>query len=346
MKSKRTELYKVIPLEMPYLVQIFPCYACNFKCMYCLHALPREEHGFISNKIYMDFDLYKRAIDDMVAAGYKVKMVRFAAIGEPLLHPRIADMVAYAVEKQIAERVDIVTNASLLTEDMSDTLIRAGLSTLRVSLEGLSSDEYEDNCGIRVDYEMIKHNIAYFYTHAGESQVYVKIIDYMIKGSAEREQLFYDTFTPISHVTAIEHLTPTVEGIDFKKIADGTDLALTQDGATIRKARICPQPFYILQINPDGDLTVCCSVKYPGIFGNVDATGVANVWNGTALTVFRKKMLQEGAAFASDACAQCTLYQYGLNEEDLIDGHEEEILQRLKGYRNGFTISKYMYPCV
>jgi radical SAM protein with 4Fe4S-binding SPASM domain len=235
-------------------------------------------------------------------------------------------MVAYAVGKKIAERVDLLTNASLLTEDMSDALIKAGLSTLRISLEGLSSDEYMENCGIRVDYETIKRNIAYYYTHAGESQVYVKIINYMLKGSTERERLFYDTFKPISHVTAIEYLTPTVEGIDFKKLADGADLTLTQDGGAIRKARVCPQPFYILQINPDGNLTVCCSVKYPDIFGNVDTTGVATVWNGAALTAFRKKMLQRGAAFASEACAKCTLYQYGLNEEDLIDGHEGEIV--------------------
>jgi len=334
MQSNRIELHKVIPLDSPLLVQIFPCYACNFKCVYCLHALPREEHGFISEKTIMDFDLYKRAIDDMSAAGYKLKMLRFAAIGEPLLHPHISDMVAYAVKKQLAERVDIVTNAALLTKNMSDELIKAGLSTLRVSLEGLSSEEYKKNCSVNVDFDAIKENIAYYFKNCGESRVYVKIIDYMLNGNAEREKLFYDLFSPISHITSIEHLTPTVARIDFGKITDGTiELSLTQDGNKINKINICPQPFYMMQINPDGNITACCSVKYPGIFGHVN-TGVATAWNGKIFTEFRKRSLLNGSACSSEACSKCILHHYTTFNEDILDGHEEEILRRMDGNKS------------
>jgi radical SAM protein with 4Fe4S-binding SPASM domain len=327
MKSNRIELYKSIPLESPLMVQIFPCYACNFRCIYCLYALPREEHGFISAKSFMDFNLYKAAIDNMVSAKFKLKMLRFAGIGEPLLHPDIVDMVSYAVEKKIANTIDIVTNAALLTKELSCELIKAGLSTLRVSLQGLSSQEYKKNSQVDIDFEIIKENIAYYFMNCGESRIYIKIIDYMLKDSPEHEKLFYDTFSPISHVAAIEYLIPAVDGIDFEKISGGEELSFTQDGNKTNLINVCPQPFYMMQINPDGNITSCCSVKYPDLFGHVN-TGVAAVWNGKSLLEFRRKSLQNGSSRASVVCSKCTLHHYSINKEDILDGYETEILRR------------------
>jgi len=256
-------------------------------------------------------------------------MLRFAAIGEPLLHPCISEMISYASEKKIADSIDVLTNAALLTERMSCELIKAGLSILRVSLQGLSSEEYKANCGVDVKFEVIKENVAYYFKNCGESRVYVKIIDYMLKGSQEREKMFYDIFSPISHIAAIEHLTPTVNGINFKKIADETELLLTQDGNKMKRINVCPQPFYMMQINPDGNITACCSVKYPGIFGHVN-TGAAAAWNGKPLTEFRKKSLLSGSARASEACSECALHHYSISEEDILDGYEDEILKRME----------------
>lgn len=329
MKSNRLELYKAVPIKSPLLLQIFPCYACNFKCNYCLHALPREKHGFISQQTFMDIGLFIHAVDEIALSKSKIKMLRFAAIGEPLLHPQIVDMVRYAQEKEIADSVEIVTNGALLTEALSDALIHAGLTVLRVSLQGLTSGEYKENCGADVDFNRIKNMIAYYYSHCGSSRVYVKIIDHILGNDGIRIKAFYDLFTTISHIVAIEHLTPTVEGIDFKKIANGVELSLTQDGNAMTKTHICPQPFYMLQINPDGNLTVCCSVKYPGLFGHVETTGLLGAWNGSKLMEFRKKSLVYGTVNASNACATCKLYHYSFNEEDVLDGHEEEILKRL-----------------
>ena len=326
--GQRTPLYQVIPLESPFLVQIFPCYACNFKCSYCLYALPRHEHGYISDKTFMDFKLYKSVVDDMATAGWRLKMLRFAAIGEPLLHSQIAEMVAYAVEKRIADTVDIVTNASMLTEKLADELIAAGLSTLRVSLEGLSSGDYRKNCGVDVDFECIKEVIAYYYSCCGNSRVYVKIIDYMLEGDSKRKKLFYDTFKPISHSIAVEHLTPSIDGIDYGKISEGIELSLTQDGNEIKDVYICPQPFYIIQVNPDGNLVPCCAVRYPGVFGDVTKIGITSAWNGKALSRFRKAMLM-GVKNATEVCANCSLYRYGIYNEDILDGHEEHLLEKL-----------------
>jgi radical SAM protein with 4Fe4S-binding SPASM domain len=151
----------------------------------------------------------------------------------------------------------------------------------------------------------------------------------MLRGDPSRESFFYDTFSPISHITAIEHLEPYIKEIDFTKIMRGSDFSLTQDGNKKRQVNVCPQPFYMLEVNPDGNIVPCCSSKYPGIFGNVNTTGIVASWNSKELDDFRKRMLIGGVKNASDACSRCEQYQGVVHAEDLLDGHEEEILSHM-----------------
>ena len=183
--GKRVLLKEVLPLDMPMMVQIFPVYGCNFKCEYCLHGVDRSRHGYISDTAVMDMGLYRKVIHDIKRSGRKLKMLRFAAIGEPLMHKDIAEMVRLAQEERIAESVDIVTNGSLLTHELSDALINAGLSRLRISIEGLCAADYEKRCHCNVDFEHFVQELTYFYYKKSATKVYIKIIDYMVQEKAD-----------------------------------------------------------------------------------------------------------------------------------------------------------------
>jgi MoaA/NifB/PqqE/SkfB family radical SAM enzyme len=39
--GKRTKLADVLPLDTPFVVQIFPDYACNLRCNYCIHWMDK-----------------------------------------------------------------------------------------------------------------------------------------------------------------------------------------------------------------------------------------------------------------------------------------------------------------
>ena len=60
----------------------------------------------------MDMGLYRKCIDDMRGFDRQLKMLRFAAIGEPLLHRDIAEMVRYAKQAGVAQSVDIQRRAA------------------------------------------------------------------------------------------------------------------------------------------------------------------------------------------------------------------------------------------
>lgn len=319
----REPLKDVLPLDTPYMIQMFPCYGCNFRCGFCIHALDRKKHGYISDVPFMDMALYRKCIDDMKGFGRKLKMLRFAAIGEPLLHREIAEMVAYAKQAEIAQSVDIVTNGALLTPELSDRLIGAGLDRLRISVEGLSAEDYRRNASANIDFERFVEQIRYFYEHSVCTHVYIKIIDYMVR-SPERQKRFYELFRPISHSTAIEHLTPTIAEIDYDKLSGGMKTDRPQNGGTLLNAEVCPQGFYMMQINPDGKVVPCCSMRYPEILGDASQQIVPEIWRGKAFNDFRLRML-ETREQAGPVCRDCKLYLYDLHPEDVLDGAAERL---------------------
>ena len=92
----------------------------------------------------MDFSLFKKCIDDMKKFPNKIKVLRFVGIGEPLLHPRIADMVDYA--SGLPEKIEMITNGSLLTLGMITDLLHCGLNRMVVSIQGTSSRRYKEVC--------------------------------------------------------------------------------------------------------------------------------------------------------------------------------------------------------
>ena len=205
--GKRTILAEVLPLSTPLVVQMFPIYACNFTCRYCVFSVDKAKRGFISDKIVMEMDLYKKCVDEMSLFQDRIKVLRFVGMGEPLLHKHIVDMVEYGVAKGVAGRVEILTNASLLTPGLSDALINAGLSRLVVSLQGTTSTKYREVCGASINISDIVDNLKYFYGNKGKAHLHIKIIDYALDGKDD-EKRFYDLFGDICDTIGIERAGP------------------------------------------------------------------------------------------------------------------------------------------
>lgn len=318
--GQRTKLAEVLPLDTPLVVQIFPVYACNFRCNYCLFSTDKSQRGFVSDDIIMDFDLYKKMVDELSLFPQKLKVFRFVGMGEPLLHDKIVPMVANAVQKQIAERVEILTNGSLLTHQMSDALIAAGLQRLVVSLQGTSSEKYRQVCGANIDLEQFISNLRYFYENKGAAHVHLKVIDYALDGK-EDEERFYQMFGDVCDTIGIETAGPIYPHVDYDKVLSGKELSLTQFGLPTSDAQICSQPYFTMQINPDGKVVPCYSIAYPVIIGDCHEESLFEMWKGGKFQQFRRTML-DGVKGACETCATCNIYAHRLFPEDTISSED------------------------
>lgn len=322
--GQRSQLAPALPLATPYMVQVFPVYACNFKCNYCVLSLPKAERGYISDQKFLDFDLYRKCIDDIRCFPDKLRMLRFAGTGEPLLHPQIANMVEIAASAGVAESIDIVTNGVLLTPELAQKLVTSGLNRIRISIQGVSREKYREITGTYSDLERIVDSVAYLYSIRNKTEVYVKIIDSTLNTPEDQEK-FYRLFGDIADTLAIEHLLPATPLIDYSLIAGRATMDRTQNGAEVATTDICPQPFYMLQINPDGFAVPCCGMESPLKLANVANNSLVDIWRGNTLNAFRRTMLS-GHRSKNQVCAHCEQFRFAMFPEDVLDDSAERLI--------------------
>ncbi len=311
----RTRLEENLPLSTPYVLQFFPVYACNFVCKYCHFSIEKSERCFVSDCTFMDMDLYRKCIDDISGFPEKIRTLRFVGMGEPLLHRDIDRMVAYARERGVANRVEILSNGSLLTHDLSDRLIAAGLDRLVISLQGTSAGKYREIAGVDMDFSRFVEQIGYFIRSKKSTHVHLKIVDIALDGDDDRRR-YFDVFGDICDTIGIETAVPIYPGVEYNAALSGQD-AKTQFGTEVVKTKICPQPFFTLQINPDAKVVGCYSVTYPEILGHADVENVIDIWNGAKYNRFRRRMLG-GKETVCDVCRDCGINPFRMQKEDLI----------------------------
>jgi radical SAM protein with 4Fe4S-binding SPASM domain len=244
-------------------------------------------------------------------------------IGEPLLHKDIAAMIKYAASKNVANVLEILTNASLLTKELSKNLIKNGLSRLVVSVQGTTKEKYKKVSGVDIDFNKYIGNLRYFFKNKDKAQVYIKIVDTALEDKND-EQRFYDIFGDICDALSVEHTVPIHHGIDYGKLLKNNDLPVTQFGLPVSEVKICPQPFFTMQINPDGKVVPCYSFEYPEIIGDCNNQSACEIWNSEHFRKFRRLML-EGVNAAGKVCSKCDIIKYRLFPEDVLDGAVERL---------------------
>ena len=112
----------------PLLVQIVPIRKCNIDCGYC------NEYDKVSPPVPLE--TLKERIDHL--ARLRTVIVTLTG-GEPLLHPQIAEVVAYVRERGMTPAMN--SNAFLLSEPIIHKLNAAGLYALQVSVDGVTPNK-------------------------------------------------------------------------------------------------------------------------------------------------------------------------------------------------------------
>lgn len=324
---KRTKLSEVIPLNAPYSVYIFPTTFCNFKCIYCAHSLGLEEmkKRYDFSRETMDLETYKKAIEQLKKFPEKIKLLSLTGQGEPLVNKNIGEMVKIAKESGAFEKIEIISNAGLLTPSIADKLTEAGLDTLRISLQGLSSEKYKEICGADIDFDTFMDNVRYFYKNKKNTNLFVKIMDVALEEGEEEK--FYKLFADCSDRMYIEKMLPAYDGV---KITGDMDAKYDRYGREIEKRNVCPLPFFMLGVLPNGDVEPCDTIYKPIILGNVHNDSILNMWNGKDLKDFWIMQLK-GQKRTNGKCAVCNASDDVAHPEDVLDYDAKALLAKLEG---------------
>ena len=148
-------------MKLPTQLFIDVSRCCNLRCVMCDIYSAKADAAYSLNKAHvselMDWALFANIVDE---AKEFINIFVPQLRGEPLMHPRFADMVEYIREKAPQSHIWFNTNGLLLDRKLTDRLLGARVNGIGISLDAVTRDVY-DQIRIGSDFERVVDNVRY-----------------------------------------------------------------------------------------------------------------------------------------------------------------------------------------
>jgi radical SAM protein with 4Fe4S-binding SPASM domain len=244
---------------------------CNLKCPFCVRESMDEGVGDFS------VENYEKIIKEIM--GGKVKAMKFNWRGEPTLFKNLPKFIGMAKKAGVIETM-INTNATLLTENMVDSLIASGLDRIIISVDSTEPELYRtQRVGAELDEVLsnikmllnVREEFKRYSDKDRKGRPYIRVqkVD-LPEGKFENYVGFWSEF-----------------GVDaaaintYKEKDDGKLGAWT--------ALQCAQPFQRMIVTWKGDFVPCCQGQLFKPLGNIKDMTVFQAWHSPTMQLLRDK---------------------------------------------------------
>jgi radical SAM protein with 4Fe4S-binding SPASM domain len=276
--------------EFPTHLDIESTNVCNLKCPFC--AVTSKNWG-PHRPGCMDFGLFQRVIDEGVGNG--LCSIKLSLRGEPMLYPKLGEMVRYAKDKGILD-IYFNTNATLLDEDKINRLIDAGLDRISISFEGITKEVYE-SYRVGAKYEDVVTNVKtlrHIRDRRSLSYPQIRVQTVLLPELKESFPHYIEFWQGIADEVA--YLDSRCE------TPDDDHRGLVADWA-------CPFLWQRIAILWDGTLLPCLMHGVSDFnlmaLGNVKEISIKETWQSEKATQYRE-LHKSGQAHKLEACDRCS----------------------------------------
>tara|TARA_B100000989_G_C19531090_1_gene469921 strand:- start:4611 stop:5972 length:1362 start_codon:yes stop_codon:yes gene_type:complete len=245
---------------------------CDLACPYCFRQT------YVTPDKVMPSELAFDLIDQASEMG--IPSIKFNWRGEPLLNPKIPEIIRYAKNKGILDTM-INTNATRLSKDLAKKLIKAGIDQIIFSFDGGTKETYEKNRIGRFSknyFENVYANIFNFYTvkkELGAQFPWTKIQMILTPETYAEQEQFINLFKNCVDEVVVNQYSERGQSIELltkeekeqyeikrrslKLPENAPFMKLNSGEILISSARLpCEQPFQRLMVTYDGRVSMCC----------------------------------------------------------------------------------------
>ena len=267
--------------HLPDIVQIESTNLCNAKCVFC----PRDEMH--RRQGVMDFDLFAKIVDECAALG--ITHVRVHNYGEPFLDKKLVEKVRYAKQKGIKE-VGMISNGSLITEEIAAGMIDAGLDAINISVDAAGKEVFE-RTRLNLEYDTVINNIrtlARLRKERGRTHPKL-ILSFVRQDNSADEQAFIDEWSKVAdkvHITDLHNWAGTLNA--------KSDVQYP-----------CYRLWLTFTVLWDGRVSLCCA-DFDGrnVLGDLRTSTIQEIWNSPLYRAARRQHLETGGP---EICRSCDL---------------------------------------
>ena len=306
----------------PYWLTIDPANFCTLKCPFC----PTGQSRGSRTKGILSWDNFKKVLDEL---GRYLIHIDFCNWGEPLLNKDIYKMVKLAKQCNIDTKID--SNLNRLSEKDAEDMILSGLDKLIVSLDGTTPETYS-KYRIGGDFSKVMAHLKLLLKkrkELGKSSPYISW-QFLVFRHNEHE---IEEVKRIGKDIGVDHI-----GITKAFIGNKDWIPLNEEYSNYKREeiqddltsqyfkppqdRICNWPWEAITINPNGSVSVCCSVEdEKDDFGNIFESSFKEIWNNDKYRQARRfiKDKVKSEKGNNNICIKCK--HLGLINLDILSCH-------------------------
>ena len=297
--------YLAAELPAPRAVKIELTSQCNYRCGFCAHRLRMKSRG------EMDRAFYERIVGEMADAG--VEELGMFYIGESFMCDWLPEAIAYAKERGISY-VFLTTNGSLATPARVHKCMRAGLDSLKFSMNSADDTQFEEVAAVKpkLFHDAIVHlKAAHALRDLGGFQcgLYASSIQYdgeqqeRMRALVDELRPFVDEHYWLPLYSMGSLATEREEELGYRPIAGNQG----RIGA-LREPLPCWSAFTEGHITHDGKLSACCfDAGDKWVMANLNEVSFMQGWNSQAFKALREAHLRRDVK--GTICESCVAYQ-------------------------------------
>lgn len=272
---------KQVVKSFPVISGIESTNSCMMKCKMCPRRHMTRPVGF------MDVSLFEKIVSQMK---YN-KIVSLHHFGDPLLHPRIGELINILHKYHIS--ASFSCNPQALTDEKIKDILDNQLDHLNISLDGATKETYETLRGGEANYEMALDGINRLLKEKlkrGLEKPYIIISIIHMKVTEKEIEDFKKKWTPEAGVNEVQ-VKPFIrwEGAfeDINEMADDGQLAKQN-----KQDFPCFWPWSRVVVLWDGRVVPCCyCYDNQLILGDLNKQTINEVWNSQIMESLRQMQI-------------------------------------------------------
>jgi MoaA/NifB/PqqE/SkfB family radical SAM enzyme len=297
--------YLAESLPAPRSVKIELTSQCNYRCGFCAHRLRMKVRG------EMDRAFFERVVGEMVDAGVEELGVFY--IGESFMCDWLPDAIRFAKGRGI-KYVFLTTNGSLATPARVSACMRAGLDSLKFSMNSADEEQFVEIAAVKAklfrdSIENLKTARAIRDAGAHRCGIFASSIQYDGAQQERMEKLVEEIrpwvdehyWLPLYSMGSVA--TQREEELGYRPIAGNQG----RIGA-LREPLPCWSAFTEGHITHEGKLSACCfDAGDKWVMADLKKVSFMEGWNSDSFVKLRAAHLRKDVK--GTICESCVAYQ-------------------------------------
>ena len=312
----------------PSYVRVIVGNTCNLKCVMCPYHSPllKPTHttGFFKGNKAMSWKMMERLARECGEDGI---MIVIGNVEEPMLHPNLVDFVQLC-KQQGVPRVHMTTNGQLLDESRAKALLKAGLTSIDISIDAAEPDTYLKVRGANLN--IVESNVLNFLRLRDQLVIPCEVRTSFVRNqdvTLEEEQKFRERWLAKADGIFVLNVAQYQEtNIRLGKINDAVQDSIQHYIYKAQGRWSCLFPFTEMAILPDGRIYYCIETLFRlGFDQDIESLGDYNkqtlhdIWRGNLFNQLRRDLILNQLGNRS-ACKNCDMWMSQVALRSFRDG--------------------------